>query len=88
MNRRESINFHMLLNQNVEIAPHYDLWMLGAQHAKVVDVNGSVATLRMHNTAVKKLQYIPVADVHIHGVARPCHPTCERCRQWSIDNAG
>jgi len=43
---------------DIEISPHYDLWMRGATTGKVVSMldNGSICKVKMHNTNVKKLQ--------------------------------
>ncbi len=53
----------VVVGARVEISPHYDLWMRGARWGRVERIWDGIATVKMDNTAVKKLQRFPVADL-------------------------
>lgn len=49
------------IGDNVEISPHYDLWMMGAKFGTVVDITGENAKVRMHID--KKCRTFPLLDL-------------------------
>lgn len=51
------------INDWVELAPHYDLWMRGAKYGTVRRIKDGIAFIRMDNIRVRKLARIPVQDL-------------------------